>query len=150
MNPWASVVFSHFFLAAVPAVSQIVTFAQSPIEDFSKEKVGMVGIPAVTGVERFFLVSRVEFDPVSRHSSSLMKRSRVVKIPTVMFQNGLPKLFVSLPDWVHTYAAQAYDIDEDGTSSSFQLSLHLETRLTVVVISVSKTALAACTEIFTK
>jgi hypothetical protein len=41
MNPLASVLFSQSFLAAVPAVSQIVTFAQSPIEDFSKEKVGM-------------------------------------------------------------------------------------------------------------
>jgi hypothetical protein len=79
-----------------------------------------------------------------------MKRSRVVKFSTVVFQNGLPKLFVSLPDWVRTYAARAYDIDEDGTSSSLQSLLHLETRLPVVVISVSKTALAACTEIFTK
>lgn len=43
MNPSASVLFSHSFLAAVLAVSQIVTFAQSPIEDFSKEKVGMAG-----------------------------------------------------------------------------------------------------------
>jgi hypothetical protein len=34
-----------------------------------------------------------------------------------VFQNGLPKLFVPLPDWGRTYAARAYDIGEDGTSS---------------------------------
>jgi hypothetical protein len=57
----------------------------------------------------------------SRPSTTWAKRSRVAKYSTVVFQNHRPKLFVPLPDWGRTYAARAYDIGEDGTTSRMHL-----------------------------
>jgi len=72
VNPSTPVLFSHSFLAAVPAASQVMTcLYKSLIEGFSKEKVGMKrrsdhGCSRVSSCS----VSRVEVDPFSRPSAT--------------------------------------------------------------------------------
>lgn len=99
-----------------------------------------------------FLLCQQEWSPIIFPAILRLGRSdcESSKSQRSCFSMVFPKLFVPLPDWGHTCAARAYDIGEDGTSSSLNSLLLLELRLPTVVISVSKTALVACTEEFIK
>lgn len=92
---------------------------KSLIEDFSKEKVGM---------EPSILARRLALSAEWRSTLfppfyDLREAIAFVKYPTVVFQNGRPKLFVSLPDWGHTYAARAYGLARTGRRAGCTRSL---------------------------
>ena len=135
--------FSRCFLAAVLAVSRIM--ACSMIEGFSKEKVGMEGC-SDRHASCFFLLRKqggaLHLSPVHLRLDRGDRESSILNGRVSEWSSQIVCSFARLSQYARGTSSR-YWRGRHVKKSMYRKS-HLEIRLSTVVISVNKTASAAC------